>query len=276
MPPAVGAIELLETLEPGAATRGCVPRRSATAHAESRLRGSIDWSDKAIQLARAVRSSRDPHRSASARSAPRRCSSTTTPVASICNAHWNSRRQRDRTTSRPTRTATSVRAPAKSSSCGRRRRYLSKRSPSRPARDRLLSKLLRWRGWRCAKCTWGIGRCGRASHTNRAAGDIEPPAGDGARRTRAFTRRRGEPGVERCSTRHLELALASGTLQSLAPVRTARAEAALVRGDLSACRRGSARSAWRSPPVMASVVHGRTRLLDASRGNARGPVPNVR
>jgi DNA-binding CsgD family transcriptional regulator len=43
--------------------------------------------------------------------------------------------------------------------------------------------------------------------------------------------RRGDPGVEPLLDEALELALASATLQRLAPVRAARAEAAFLRGD---------------------------------------------
>ena len=43
--------------------------------------------------------------------------------------------------------------------------------------------------------------------------------------------RRGDPGVAEALDEALELALASGTLQRIAPVRAARAEAAWLRGD---------------------------------------------
>jgi len=46
--------------------------------------------------------------------------------------------------------------------------------------------------------------------------------------------RRGDPGVVETLDEALELALASGTLQRIAPVRAARAEAAWLRGDLPA------------------------------------------
>ena len=46
--------------------------------------------------------------------------------------------------------------------------------------------------------------------------------------------RRGDPGVAEALDEALELALASGTLQRIAPVRAARAEAAWLRGDLRA------------------------------------------
>lgn len=46
--------------------------------------------------------------------------------------------------------------------------------------------------------------------------------------------RRGDPGVGEILDEALELALASNTLQRLAPVRAARAEAAFLRGDLHA------------------------------------------
>jgi DNA-binding CsgD family transcriptional regulator/tetratricopeptide (TPR) repeat protein len=46
--------------------------------------------------------------------------------------------------------------------------------------------------------------------------------------------RRGDPGVAEALDEALELALASGTLQRIAPVRAARAEAAFLRGDTSA------------------------------------------
>jgi len=46
--------------------------------------------------------------------------------------------------------------------------------------------------------------------------------------------RRGDPGVAEALNEALELALASDTLQRIAPVRAARAEAAYLRGDLRA------------------------------------------
>ena len=46
--------------------------------------------------------------------------------------------------------------------------------------------------------------------------------------------RRGDPGADETLDEALELALASNTLQRLAPVRAARAEAAFLRGDLRA------------------------------------------
>lgn len=46
--------------------------------------------------------------------------------------------------------------------------------------------------------------------------------------------RRGDPGVAEALDEALELALASNTLQRIAPVRAARAEAAYLRGDLRA------------------------------------------
>jgi DNA-binding CsgD family transcriptional regulator/tetratricopeptide (TPR) repeat protein len=46
--------------------------------------------------------------------------------------------------------------------------------------------------------------------------------------------RRGDPGVETVLDEALELALATGTLQRIAPVRLARAEAAFARGDMAA------------------------------------------
>ena len=46
--------------------------------------------------------------------------------------------------------------------------------------------------------------------------------------------RRGDPGVAEVLDEALELALASGTLQRIGPVRAARAEAAWLRGDLHA------------------------------------------
>ena len=46
--------------------------------------------------------------------------------------------------------------------------------------------------------------------------------------------RRGDPGVDEVLDEALQLALASNTLQRIAPVRAARAEAAWLRGDLAA------------------------------------------
>jgi len=54
--------------------------------------------------------------------------------------------------------------------------------------------------------------------------------------------RRGDPGVDEVLDEALALALATGTLQRIAPVRLARAEAAYLRGDLAAVD-GEARSA---------------------------------
>jgi len=47
--------------------------------------------------------------------------------------------------------------------------------------------------------------------------------------------RRGDPGVETALDEALALAGSAGTLQRIAPVRAARAEAAFARGDLAAC-----------------------------------------
>jgi DNA-binding CsgD family transcriptional regulator/tetratricopeptide (TPR) repeat protein len=55
--------------------------------------------------------------------------------------------------------------------------------------------------------------------------------------------RRGDHGTAAALDEALELALASGTLQRVAPVRAARAEAAFLRGDLAACAR-EAHAAW--------------------------------
>ena len=55
--------------------------------------------------------------------------------------------------------------------------------------------------------------------------------------------RRGEPGVAEALDEALELALASGTLQRVAPTRAARAEAAWLRGDLKGCA-DEAQAAW--------------------------------
>ena len=53
--------------------------------------------------------------------------------------------------------------------------------------------------------------------------------------------RRGDDGATAALDEALELALASGTLQRVAPVRAARAEAAFLRGDLAGVRPRSAR-----------------------------------
>ena len=55
--------------------------------------------------------------------------------------------------------------------------------------------------------------------------------------------RRGDEGAMDALDEALELALASGTLQRVAPARAARAEAAHLRGDLRACG-DEARAAW--------------------------------
>ncbi len=55
--------------------------------------------------------------------------------------------------------------------------------------------------------------------------------------------RRGDEGATAALDEALELALASGTLQRVAPARAARAEAAFLRGDLAACAH-EARAAW--------------------------------
>ena len=55
--------------------------------------------------------------------------------------------------------------------------------------------------------------------------------------------RRGDEGATAALDEALELALASGTLQRVAPARAARAEAAFLRGDLAACA-NEARAAW--------------------------------
>ena len=55
--------------------------------------------------------------------------------------------------------------------------------------------------------------------------------------------RRGDHDADQALDEALELALASGTLQRVGPARAARAEAAYLRGDRSACA-GEARAAW--------------------------------
>jgi DNA-binding CsgD family transcriptional regulator/tetratricopeptide (TPR) repeat protein len=55
--------------------------------------------------------------------------------------------------------------------------------------------------------------------------------------------RRGEPAAMQALDEALELALASGTLQRVAPTRAARAEAAWLRGDLPRCA-DEAQAAW--------------------------------
>jgi DNA-binding CsgD family transcriptional regulator len=49
--------------------------------------------------------------------------------------------------------------------------------------------------------------------------------------------RRGDPAADEALAQALGLALATGTLQRIGPVRAARAEAAWMRGDVAACRR---------------------------------------
>ncbi len=83
---------------------------------------------------------------------------------------------------------------------------------------------------------------GRWDEAGELAGDLSTRAGVSAiSRMMALLAlgrlrlRRGDPGVDSALDEALALAGASSTLQRIAPVRAARAEAAFARGDLAAC-----------------------------------------
>lgn len=86
-------------------------------------------------------------------------------------------------------------------------------------------------------------RRGRWDEAARLAGDVAEHAGQRTTsRVMALVAlgrlrvRRGDPGAAQALDEALALAQASGTLQRLAPVRAARAEAALARGDAAAAQ----------------------------------------